>query len=90
MLRAYPAGGAEAEYLLEKGIRIRARPAKTNADFSTEDGLKKIRQLLCNPGQVVQLVGLSRSQARPASFKRCSTSELVMRRWTQRLQFTLI
>ena len=56
---AYPAGGAEAEYLLEKGIRIRARPAKTDADFSTEDGLKKIRQLLCNPGQVVRLVGLS-------------------------------
>ncbi len=56
---AYPAGGAEAEYLLEKGVRIRARPAKTEADLPADAGLKKIRDILRNPGQVVQLVGLS-------------------------------
>jgi hypothetical protein len=56
---AYPVGGTDAEYLLEKGVRIRARPAKSDANLSAEEGLKKIRDILCNPGNVVRLVGLS-------------------------------
>ncbi len=56
---AYPAGGTEAEYLLEKGVRLRSRPAKNDVDLSAEAGLKRIRDILRNPGSVVRLVGLS-------------------------------
>lgn len=56
---AYPAGGIEAEYLLEKGVRVRARPAKTDEDLSAEEGLKAIRDILREPRSVVRLVGLS-------------------------------
>jgi hypothetical protein len=56
---AYPAGGTEAEYLLEKGVRIRARPTTSDSDIPTDVGLKKIRNILGNTGSVVRLVGLS-------------------------------
>jgi hypothetical protein len=56
---AYPAGGADAEYLLEKGARVRDRAAKNSDDLSAEDGLKKIRGILQSPATVVRLVGLS-------------------------------
>jgi hypothetical protein len=56
---AYPAGGIEAEYLVEKGIRLRVRPTEREAELSTEAGLKKIRETLRTPGTVVRLVGLS-------------------------------
>jgi hypothetical protein len=56
---AYPAGGTEAEYLLEKGVRIRTRPAQSDANVSAENGLKKIRDALRSPGSVVRIVGLS-------------------------------
>lgn len=56
---AYPAGGVDSEYLLEKGVRIRDRGAQNSDDLSAEDGLKKIRGILRNPATVVRLVGLS-------------------------------
>ena len=56
---AYPAGGVNSEYLLEKGVRIRARPAQTSEDLSPEQGLKKFREILRDPTSVVRLVGLS-------------------------------
>jgi hypothetical protein len=56
---SYPAGGAEAEYLLEKGVRIRPRPSQSGVDFPAEEGLKKIRDILRTPRNVVRLVGLS-------------------------------
>jgi hypothetical protein len=56
---AYPAGGTGADYLLEKDVRIRARPAKISGDLSTEAGIEKIRDTLRHPGSVVRLVGLS-------------------------------
>ena len=57
---AYPAGGTEAEYLLEKGVRIRTRLDKLAADLPVEAGLKRVRDILRHPGSVVRLVGLSR------------------------------
>ncbi len=56
---AYPAGGAEAEYLLDQNARVRVRPAKSGDSFSTEAGLKKIRDILREPRSTVRLVGLS-------------------------------
>ncbi len=56
---AYPAGSTEAEYLLDKGVRIRARPAQSDSAFSIEAGLAKIRNILREPRSVVRLVGLS-------------------------------
>ncbi|HZZ80963.1 MAG TPA: hypothetical protein VFE62_20850 [Gemmataceae bacterium] len=56
---AFPAGGIESEYLLDKGVRVRDRAAKNSDDFSAEDGLKKLREVLRQPGSVVRLVGLS-------------------------------
>jgi hypothetical protein len=56
---AYPAGGIEAEYLLDNGVRVRARSANADNDLPTDVGLKKIRVILRIPGSVVRLVGLS-------------------------------
>jgi hypothetical protein len=56
---AYPAGGTEAEYLVEKGVCIRARAARGDDNLSTEVGLKRIRDILRTPTSVVRLVGLS-------------------------------
>jgi hypothetical protein len=56
---AHPADGLEAEYLVEKGVRIRDRGARTSDDLSPVDGLQKIRGLLRNPASAVRLVGLS-------------------------------
>lgn len=56
---AYPAGGTKAEYLVDKGIRIRARLTKALAELPAEDGLNNIRDILRHPRSVVRLVGLS-------------------------------
>jgi len=56
---AFPAGGLDAEYLLDKRVRVRDRAAKKSDELSAEDGLKKIRSVLNTPGSVVRLVGLS-------------------------------
>ena len=56
---AYAAGATENEYLLDKGVRIRARPAKNDSDLTIEAGLNKIRDLLRQPGNAVRIVGLS-------------------------------
>ncbi|MGO8847982.1 MAG: hypothetical protein ACLQFI_22195 [Methylocella sp.] len=56
---AYPAGGTEAEYLLDEGVRICARPAKSDGDLPTAVGIDKIREILRQPRSVVRLVGLS-------------------------------
>ncbi len=56
---AYPAGGVDSEYLLEKGVRIRSRAARDSEDLSLEQGLRKIRGILRSPTSVVRLVGLS-------------------------------
>jgi hypothetical protein len=56
---AYPAGGAEAEYLLEGGVRIRPRPTKSDDVLPAADGIKVLRSILRESGRVVRLVGLS-------------------------------
>jgi hypothetical protein len=56
---AYPAGATEAEYLVEKGVRIRARTAPSDDNLSTEAGLKRLRDILRTPKSVVRLLGLS-------------------------------
>jgi hypothetical protein len=56
---SYPAGGIEANYLIEKDVYIRARSSQLNTNFSAEEGLNRIRQTLLPPQSVVRLVGLS-------------------------------
>jgi hypothetical protein len=56
---AYPEGGKDAEYLLDEGVRICARPARTDADLPAATGVARIREILRQPRSVVRLVGLS-------------------------------
>jgi hypothetical protein len=56
---AYPAGGIDSQYLLEKGFRVRVRSGGNPEDLLPEDGLKRIREILWSPANVVRLVGLS-------------------------------
>lgn len=56
---AYPGGGIEAEYLLEKGVRVRERGARGDEELSAEAGLTKIRGILRDRASVVRLIGLS-------------------------------
>jgi len=56
---AFPEGGKDAEYLLDEGVRICARPARTDADLSAAAGIASIREILRQPQSVVRLVGLS-------------------------------
>jgi hypothetical protein len=56
---AFPEGGKDAEYLLDDGVRIGARPARTDADLTAAAGVASIREILRQPRSVVRLVGLS-------------------------------
>lgn len=56
---AYPAGGPDAEYLLDDGLRICARPATSNGDLTPVAGIDKLRNDLREPRSIVRLVGLS-------------------------------
>jgi hypothetical protein len=56
---AYPAGGVDAEYLFEKGVRVHDRAARNDHDLPAVEGLKKIRAILRSATGVVRLVGLS-------------------------------
>jgi hypothetical protein len=56
---AYPAGGVEADYLLDDDVRIRERASGHDADSSAGDGLLRVRAILRKQSSVVRLVGLS-------------------------------
>jgi hypothetical protein len=45
--------------LLDEGVRICARPAKSDGDLPIAAGIDKIREMLRHPRSVVRLVGLS-------------------------------
>ena len=52
-------GGSEAEYLIEKGVRIVALSTTTRDDLPAEVGLEQIRHILRSASGVVRLIGLS-------------------------------
>jgi hypothetical protein len=56
---SYPSGSAEAEYLLDDGVKICLRPATPEGDLATVDGIEAIRAVLRAPRGIVRLVGLS-------------------------------
>lgn len=56
---AYPAGGADAVYLIDNDVRIRERFSGNSREMSALDGLHRIREVLRTPPGVVRLVGLS-------------------------------
>jgi hypothetical protein len=56
---SYPAGNADAEYLVDGGVTIRPRPTTLTSDISTLEGIATIREKLRAPHGVVRLVGLS-------------------------------
>lgn len=51
--------GVEAEYLIDGKCRIQDWRTKKDGPSSVENGIKRIREVLCDPKGVVRLVGLS-------------------------------
>lgn len=56
---AYRAGGVEASYLMDEGVRVRDRASARSEEISAGEGLRKIRDILRLPQGVIRLVGLS-------------------------------
>lgn len=56
---SYPSGDAEAEYLIDQGVRICPRPATPEGDLPTAEGIAAMRGVLRAPRGIVRLVGLS-------------------------------